>query len=446
MHYARDGRKVRRGPAISYGTDSNRRCSQRCAVRITYLNNRTRGQWKAHGRYLARESAREGSDGAVPFNRDRKAVDVVRELERWQSSGDQRIWKVILSPEFGESIDLQRLTRDLAERIAADLGTDLEWVAVPHYNTEHPHIHMAIRGMKSHGQPLHFDRDYIRHGIREIAEDLCTRQLGYRTGLDAAEAQRREISEARFTSLDRLILRDAADTTRDAPYVMVATNRAKSSDSTRLNRISRLRVLQRMGLAKSDGLNTWYVRRDIEEVLRAMQRTRDRQKTLAAHGVPVSDERLPIVVLDTHQFRMAEGRVLVHGQDEDSGRNYLMLEGTDAKVHFIHYTPEMEEARSNGEVRTNSFVSLRRINTEGRPIIDVRDLGDAEALLKNRSLLREKARALVKEGIVATQDGWGGWLGRYQAALASTFCDIKLSDERASARPRERKRDRSHGR
>jgi type IV secretory pathway VirD2 relaxase len=351
-----------------------------------------------------------------------------------------------LSPEFGESIDLQRLTRDLAERIAADLGTDLEWVAVPHYNTEHPHIHMAIRGMKSHGQPLHFDRDYIRHGIREIAEDLCTRQLGYRTGLDAAEAQRREISEARFTSLDRLILRDAADTTRDAPYVMVATNRAKSSDSTRLNRISRLRVLQRMGLAKSDGLNTWYVRRDIEEVLRAMQRTRDRQKTLAAHGVPVSDERLPIVVLDTHQFRMAEGRVLVHGQDEDSGRNYLMLEGTDAKVHFIHYTPEMEEARSNGEVRTNSFVSLRRINTEGRPIIDVRDLGDAEALLKNRSLLREKARALVKEGIVATQDGWGGWLGRYQAALASTFCDIKLSDERASARPRERKRDRSHGR
>jgi hypothetical protein len=88
-----------------------------------------------------------------------------------------------------------------------------------------------------------------------------------------------------------------------------------------------------------------------------------------------------------------------------------MLEGTDAKVHFIHYTPEMEEARSNGEVRTNSFVRLRRINTEGRPIIDVQDLGDAIALLKNRSLLREKARALVKEGIIpAQEEGWGvGW-------------------------------------
>jgi len=36
--------------------------------------------------------------------------------------------------------------------------------------------------------------------------------------------------------------------------------------------------------------------------------------------------------------------VLVHGEDEQTGRNYLMLEGKDAKVHFIHYTPEMADA------------------------------------------------------------------------------------------------------
>src|SRR5215472_16435649 len=225
MYYARGGRKVNRGRRFSHGRDAGRPRNQRCAVRVTYLNNRTRGQWRAHGRYLARESARDVRDGAAAFNRDREAIDVVRGLERWQSSGDHRIWKVILSPEFGERIDLQQLTRALAERIGADLGTNLEWVAVPHYNTEHPHVHMAIRGMKSDGQPLHFDRDYIRHGIREMAEDLCTRQLGYRTGLDAAHAERREISEARFTSLDRLILRDVAAFTHDAPYFTVATNR-----------------------------------------------------------------------------------------------------------------------------------------------------------------------------------------------------------------------------
>jgi hypothetical protein len=126
MHYARGGRKARRGPSLSHGFGASRPRSQRCAVRVTYLSNRTRGRWKAHGRYLARESAREGRDGAVAFNGDRQSVDVVRELERWQSSGDRRIWKVILSPEFGERMDLQRLTCELAGRIAADLATDFE--------------------------------------------------------------------------------------------------------------------------------------------------------------------------------------------------------------------------------------------------------------------------------------------------------------------------------
>ena len=74
----------------------------------------------------------------------------------------------------------------------------------------------------------------------------------------------------------------------------------------------------------------------------------ERQKTLAAHGVPISDERLPIDMLDMRQLTAVEGRILVHGQDEQSGQSYLILEGTDAKVHFIHYTPEMDQARSRG--------------------------------------------------------------------------------------------------
>jgi hypothetical protein len=71
-----------------------------------------------------------------------------------------------------------------------------------------------------------------------------------------------------------------------------------------------------------------------------MQRVSDRQKTLAAHGVPMSDARLAIETLDMRRFMAVEGRILVHGQDEQSGQNYLILEGTDAKVHFIYYTPK----------------------------------------------------------------------------------------------------------
>ena len=43
--------------------------------------------------------------------------------------------------------------------------------------------------------------------MREEAERLCTRALGYRTSDDIAEAQRREIAFARPTSLDQYLNR-----------------------------------------------------------------------------------------------------------------------------------------------------------------------------------------------------------------------------------------------
>jgi hypothetical protein len=177
-----------------------------------------------------------------------------------------------------------------------------------------------------------------------------------------------------------------------------------------------------------------------------MQRTSDRQRTLAAHGVPISDQRLPLQVLDLRQFATVEGRVLVHGEDEQSGRRFLMLEGTDAKIHFIHCSAEMEEARSSGELRTNSFVRLRSLFVGGQTIVDIHDFGDADQALKNRTLLVENARTLLKRGIVPTEDGWGGWLGKFQAALASTAREIVRIRELATDRSQERKRDRSRGR
>jgi len=146
------------------------------------------------------------------------------------------------------------------------------------------------------------------------------------------------------------------------------------------------------------------------------------------------------------QITSVEGRVLVHGQDEQSGRNYLMLEGTDAKVYFINYSREMEEARSRGELRTNSFVQLRKVALDGALTLDFNDLGDAERLLTNPRHLGEKARDLLKRGIVPTEDGWGGWLGKYQAALCKTTREIEERKQRNLARAQKRQRDRSVGR
>jgi type IV secretory pathway VirD2 relaxase len=63
-------------------------------------------------------------------------------LGSWQAAKDQRMWKLVISPEFGERVDLTRLTRELMSTVDKDLTTPLEWVAVAHFNTEHPHVQL----------------------------------------------------------------------------------------------------------------------------------------------------------------------------------------------------------------------------------------------------------------------------------------------------------------
>ena len=352
-HYARTSRNAAgHGSGARWGL--GRTHNQRCAVRAVYSRNDTKGKWRAHGRYLARESATVEADRtAVGFSAEKEQIDPSNELDRWQTAGDPLLWKLIVSPEFGDRTDLPQLTRELMRRIAHDLNTDIEWVAVTHHNTEHPHVHIALRGIRADGQPLQLDRDYIKHGIRAVAEEFCTLQLGYRTEMDAEEAERREVLDVRFTSLDRRILQaSTADHETGELQVRLESKATGMSRSARVREqhvAGRLAFLEAMGLATASGRGSWTVRRDYESVLRAMQRTNDHQKTLSAHGVLPSDERLPIEVLQWQNHpEGVQGRILVHGQEEFSGRGYLMLEGTDARVHFIQYSPEMDMARSQG--------------------------------------------------------------------------------------------------
>jgi type IV secretory pathway VirD2 relaxase len=441
-HFARSSRAMKPGSSkMGVGKYSTTPRKQRCAVRVTYAKNTVRGQWRAHGRYLVRESAATDPD-ATGFDAATRGVDVPATLDDWQKARDSRIWKIIISPEFGERTDLTQLTRELMARMEKDLAGQLEWVAVGHFNTTHPHVHVALRGVSNCGEEIRLPKDYVKAGLRSIAEDLCTRQLGHRTEMDALEAERREIREKRFTSLDRMILRSVVPDSED-PYLTLAVTigdrRLGYGDGSARQRhvMARLAVLEDMGLARHSGADNWRVRADLESVLRAMQRSGDRQKTLRAHGAVLSDERLPVGVLDFRQIPSVEGRVLVHGEDEHTGRRYLMLEGVDARVHYIEYTPEMEEARGRGELKRNAFVRLRKILIDEEPTLEVEDLGDSDSLLRKHSHFESKARELLRNGIRPNEQGWGGWLGQYQRALKKAGMEVEHLTARQQ-KPRER--------
>jgi hypothetical protein len=383
--------------------------AQRCAVRVSYSPNKTKGQWRAHGRYLERDSA-VGENKA--FDQADVGVSLQERLAEWQTAKDQRLFKLILSPEFGDRLDLQQLTRNFMRRMEDRVATPLEWVAVVHNNTEHPHVHVALRGVAG-GEAIRLDRKLVRNGLREEAERLCTLTLGYRMEHDILESQRREVGFSRATSLDRQIQKRAVPAAEGELRFELP-----SSDREFFQLLaSRMAVLSRMGLAQPDG-NGWNLRTDYLQVLKSMQQAGDRQKMLHQYGILLSEPRLPTQVTRACDIGRLEGRVLAHVYDDVTGAPQMMLEGTDARVHFIRHTPRIEEMRQDGRLKPNSFVSLERVGEDEKSVLlRVEEFGDAEKYLSSDSM-KKSVKKLIQRGIIPVEQDYAGWLGRYQRATA----------------------------
>jgi type IV secretory pathway VirD2 relaxase len=420
VQMSKRGRKAHGTQGASGNSRTYRTFNQRVAVRVSYSANKNPGQWKAHGRYVARESATQGGKSAeAGFNATEQNLDIAATIDKWQGAGDERLFKIIVSPEFGDRLNLQQYARELLHRMEQDLGAQLESVAAVHHNTEHPHVHIALRGVDKKGIPIRLPREYIRGGLRERAEEIATEALGYRSAADAHEAHVREVIQTRYTPLDR-ILQFSNDGSSSHFVVTVKSEGGSLSESARelqKHLAARLMHLQKMGLAQFVGPHQWSVQADFEKVLRTLQQSGDRQKTLAAHGALLSDKRLPLQVTNLRQLQRVEGRVLLHTEDEQTGKRYMLVECTDAKVRLIYHTSAIEQARSEGKLAVGSFIRIEKQFTDKKPTLHMDDLGDAKTLLQNTSHFSKEAELLLRRGVHEIQPVWGGWLGQYQTKL-----------------------------
>ena len=93
-------------------------------------------------------------------------------------------------------------------QMETDLGTRLDWVAVDHYNTSHPHTHIIVRGKDDREQNLIIAREYISTGLRERAAELVSLDLGPKTDREIEDRPRREMEQERFTSIDKKLIKD----------------------------------------------------------------------------------------------------------------------------------------------------------------------------------------------------------------------------------------------
>jgi type IV secretory pathway VirD2 relaxase len=133
-----------------------------------------------HVTYLKRDGVTRDGAEARMFDATPDTVDERAFAERCKD--DRHHFRFIISPEDAAEIgDLRTFTRELMTDVARDLGTKLDWIAVDHWNTDNPHIHVLIRGRAENGQDLVISRDYISRGFRDRAAERVTLELGPRS-------------------------------------------------------------------------------------------------------------------------------------------------------------------------------------------------------------------------------------------------------------------------
>lgn len=295
---------------------------------------------RLHLRYIQRDGVtRDGTPGEL-YDAERDRADGKAFIERADS--DRHQFRFIVTPEDGaEYDDLKDLTRRLMERAEEDLGTGLDWVAVDHYNTGHPHTHIVIRGKDETGRDLVIAREYLTHGLRERASELVSLDLGPSTDLEIEARLTNEVGQERFTSIDRSLLRAADDSGR----LEVGALASPANEQARFQhtlRMGRLRTLERLGLAEETQPGSWQLSPEMEPTLRRLGERGDiikalhREMTREGQARSATDYAI-YDPADKNTPKRLVGRVVARGlADEVQDRHYLVLDGVDGRAHWIN--------------------------------------------------------------------------------------------------------------
>ncbi len=228
-----------------------------------------------------------------------------------------------MSPEDGHAFeDLKSNTRTLMAQMESDLGQKLDWVAVDHHNTGHPHTHIVIRGRDGRGRDLVIARNYLTQGLRRRAEELATRRLGPRRDLEIIRAQQSEVSQDRFTGLDQKL----ADLERDDRIIIEPASGTRDRFDRNLH-LRRLAHLQSRHLAKPDGAHQWQMKRGWERTLNSMGRRGDVIRSLAAeHSAQITENALKLWGDRSGDEPALLGEVLKSGPDDElRDRRFLIV-------------------------------------------------------------------------------------------------------------------------
>ena len=364
-----------------------------------------------HIAYLEREGVTRDGHKAHMFDANGEAADIDAFAARCQD--DRHHFRFIVSPEdAGELADLRDFARGLMGQAQIDLDTHLDWIAVDHWNTDNPHLHILVRGRDQDGGDLVIAGDYLGRGMRERAQAQVTLELGPRTERQIAVALQAEVTAERWTSLDAALRWDAD---RGGGVVDLRPGPARS-EPTRQLLLGRAAHLERLGLAEPVGPGRWRLDDTGQAKLRDLSIRGDIIKTL--HRAMARDGGIG----DPARFSLNTeasdtpvlGRLVERGlADELIGTAYAVVDGVDGRQHHVAFA----SLEDTGDARPGAIVELRAF---------VGDRGQSVRQLATRSDLALAAqveadgatwldRQMIHRGDLA---GRGGFAQEVRAAMA----------------------------
>ncbi|MGY3362820.1 type IV secretory pathway VirD2 relaxase [Bradyrhizobium sp. GM0.4] len=359
----------------------------------------------AHLGYLRREGVTRDGEKAHLFGPDTEDADPKAFAERCQN--DRHHFRFIVSPEdAADMAELKGFARELVGQMEKDLGTKLDWVDVDHWNTQHPHVHIIVRGVAEDGQDLVISRDYIKEGMRARAQDLVTQELGLRSDLDIRQSLERQVEAERWTQLDRQLVRDA-----DRHGVIdLAPNAAEQPDQFHALKVGRLRRLESLGLAHQLGPGQWVMDEAAETTLRELSEGGDIIKrihrSLTERGIIERGTASYVLAGESLDVPIV-GRLVDRGLDDElKGTAYAVVDSVDGRSHHIRL-PDLDAA---GDSAPGSIVELRKFDDargQRRVALAVRSDLAIEAQVTASGATWLDRQAVARDPVALGQAGFG---------------------------------------
>jgi len=224
-----------------------------------------------HVKYLAREGVGfDGSEAHFYGPSGELAPEAVKEATRaW--GDDRHHFRLIISPEQADKMeDLQGYIRDVMGDVSRVLKEPaLTWVAINHHDTDQPHAHVLIRGIRANGSTLVIPREMISQGIRQRAESHAQSLLGDKTRTEAEQQLFGRTRANYWTDIDRKLTKLA-----EANGGLLAPDELTRTDTFGAVARGRVTHLERMGLVTRSKAGVAFAA-DMKQRLDTLQRSKD---------------------------------------------------------------------------------------------------------------------------------------------------------------------------